>query len=162
MTFMSLLHWHIVFVILYTQRAFKNIHLVYYSVYLKLLFSDVGSLVYPTMVNFLKSPFRRGGSDWKIIALQSQPPSTHIELLNSKLSRKMPMHFTSIPISFFWFFSSPFFMLSFTRVRRIRMFLGLLDLDPLVRGYGSGSGSGSFYHQAKVVLKTLIPTVFLT
>jgi hypothetical protein len=25
--------------------------------------------------------------------------------------------------------------------------------------YGSGSGSGSFYHQAKIVRKTLIPTV---
>jgi len=32
---------------------------------------------------------------------------------------------------------------------RIRMFLGLLDPDPLVRGYGSESGSESFYHQAK-------------
>jgi hypothetical protein len=25
--------------------------------------------------------------------------------------------------------------------------------------YGSGSGSGSFYHHAKIVRKTLIPTV---
>jgi hypothetical protein len=45
------------------------------------------------------------------------------------------------------------------------MFLGLLDPDPdpLVRGtYESGSvsksRSGSFYHQAKKVRKTLIPT----
>ncbi len=39
--------------------------------------------------------------------------------------------------------------------RRIRMFLDLLDLDPLVQG--------SFYiigNQAKIVRKTLIPTVF--
>ncbi len=28
------------------------------------------------------------------------------------------------------------------------------------RTYGSDSGSGSFYHQAKIVRKTLIPTVF--
>jgi hypothetical protein len=42
---------------------------------------------------------------------------------------------------------------------RIRMFLGLLDLypDPLVAGVGSGSGS--FYHQAKIERKTLISTV---
>ncbi len=39
---------------------------------------------------------------------------------------------------------------------------GLLDLDPdpLVKRYGSGSGS--FYHQAKIVRKTLIPTIFVT
>jgi hypothetical protein len=40
----------------------------------------------------------------------------------------------------------------------IRMLLGLLDPG----GYGSFSqryGSGSFYHQAKIVRKTLIPTV---
>jgi hypothetical protein len=45
------------------------------------------------------------------------------------------------------------------RIRiRIRMFLGILDPDPdpLVRG--TKSGSGSFYHQAKRVRKTLIPT----
>ncbi len=36
-------------------------------------------------------------------------------------------------------------------------FLGLrdLDTDPLVKRYGSGS----FFHQAKIVKKTLIPTV---
>jgi hypothetical protein len=42
------------------------------------------------------------------------------------------------------------------------MFLDLLDPDPLVRyesGSGSNSGSGSFYNQAKKVIKTLIPTV---
>jgi hypothetical protein len=66
------------------------------------------------------------------------------------------------------------------RIRRIRMFLGLLDPDPdsLVRGtdpdpavfgpprsgsisqrYSSGSDSGFFYHQAKTVRKTLIPFI---
>jgi hypothetical protein len=47
------------------------------------------------------------------------------------------------------------------RIRRIRMFLGLLnaDPDPLIRGTGYGSGSGSFYHLAIIVRKTLIPTV---
>jgi hypothetical protein len=40
---------------------------------------------------------------------------------------------------------------------RIRMLLGLLDPEPSVR-YGS-SGSRSFYHQAKIVRKPLIPTV---
>jgi hypothetical protein len=40
---------------------------------------------------------------------------------------------------------------------RIRQFLGLLDPDPLVRG--TDPGSGSFYHQAKIVNKTLILTV---
>ncbi len=30
------------------------------------------------------------------------------------------------------------------RIRRIRMFLGLLDPNPLVKGYGSGSGSFPF------------------
>jgi hypothetical protein len=40
------------------------------------------------------------------------------------------------------------------------MFLGLLDPDPdpLVRGMDPG-GSGSFYHQANILRKTLIPTV---
>jgi hypothetical protein len=42
------------------------------------------------------------------------------------------------------------------------MFLGLLDQDPdpLVRGMdlGFGSGSGSFYQQAKIIRKTFIPT----
>ncbi len=45
---------------------------------------------------------------------------------------------------------------------RICMFLDLLDPDPdpLVRyESGSNSGAGSFYHQAKIVRKTLIPTV---
>ncbi len=43
------------------------------------------------------------------------------------------------------------------RIHRIHMFLGLLDPDPdpLVRGYGS------FYHQAKIVRKTLIPIFLL-
>jgi hypothetical protein len=36
------------------------------------------------------------------------------------------------------------------RIRRIRMFLGLLDPDPLSQSYGSGS----FSHQAKAVRKT--------
>jgi hypothetical protein len=42
------------------------------------------------------------------------------------------------------------------------MFLGLPDPDPLVRGMDpeSGSESGPLYHQAKIVRKTLIPTVF--
>ncbi len=40
----------------------------------------------------------------------------------------------------------------------IRMLLGLLDPDPIVRGTGTDR-SGSFYNQAKVVRKTLIPTV---
>jgi hypothetical protein len=38
------------------------------------------------------------------------------------------------------------------------MFLGLPDPDPLVQRYGSGSGS--FYHHAKIVRKTLIVTLF--
>jgi hypothetical protein len=47
-----------------------------------------------------------------------------------------------------------------------------LNTDPYVFGppgsgsvstrHGSGSGSGSFYHQAEIVRKTLIPTVFVT
>jgi hypothetical protein len=40
---------------------------------------------------------------------------------------------------------------------RIHMFLGLPDPDPLVTRYGSGSGS--FYHHAIIVRKTLIPTI---
>jgi hypothetical protein len=53
------------------------------------------------------------------------------------------------------------------RIHRIHMFLDLLDPDPdpLVRGLDPGSGSGSFYHHAKIVRKTLIPTIlwlFLT
>jgi hypothetical protein len=39
---------------------------------------------------------------------------------------------------------------------RIRMFLGLTDPDPLIKR------SGSFYHQAKIVRKTLISTVLWT
>jgi hypothetical protein len=35
------------------------------------------------------------------------------------------------------------------------MFFGHPDPDPIVRG----SGSGSFYHHARIVKKTLIPTV---
>ncbi len=53
------------------------------------------------------------------------------------------------------------------RIRQIRMFLGLLDPDPdpLVRGMDPDplvrdAGSGSFYHLAKKVKKTLISTVF--
>ncbi len=43
----------------------------------------------------------------------------------------------------------------------IRMLLDLLDSDPLVRAQRreSGSGSGSFKHQAKIGRKPLIPTV---
>jgi hypothetical protein len=48
------------------------------------------------------------------------------------------------------------------------MFLGLLDPDPdplfrgmMIEGSGSRAGSGSFYHHAKMVRKTLIPTVTL-
>jgi hypothetical protein len=40
------------------------------------------------------------------------------------------------------------------------MFLGLPDPDPLVRGMGSGSGS--FYHQAKIVKKNLDSYCFVT
>jgi hypothetical protein len=43
------------------------------------------------------------------------------------------------------------------RIRRIFMFLGLLDPDPLVRG----TDPDPFYHQEKIARKTLIPT-FLT
>ncbi len=46
-----------------------------------------------------------------------------------------------------------------TKLRiRIRMFLGLLNPDPLV-GTRNGPGSGSKCHAAKIVRKTLIPTV---
>ncbi len=50
------------------------------------------------------------------------------------------------------------------RIRRIHMFSDLPDPDPLVKwsgsiGQWSGSGSGYFCHQAKIVRKTLIPTV---
>jgi hypothetical protein len=38
------------------------------------------------------------------------------------------------------------------RIHRIHMFLGLPDPDPLFRGT-YGSGSGSFYHHAKIVRK---------
>ncbi len=40
---------------------------------------------------------------------------------------------------------------------RYSMFLGLPDPDPLVKRYGFGSES--FYPQAKLVRKTMIPTV---
>ncbi len=42
------------------------------------------------------------------------------------------------------------------RIRRIHTFLGLPDPDPLERGT---DGSGYFYHKAKIVRKTLIPTL---
>jgi hypothetical protein len=47
---------------------------------------------------------------------------------------------------------------------RIRMFLDHPDPDTKVRSSdpaqdGFGSGSESFYHQTKIVRKTLIPTV---
>ncbi len=42
---------------------------------------------------------------------------------------------------------------------RIHMFSGLPDQDPLVRRNGSGSSSGPFYHQAKIVRINLIPNV---
>jgi hypothetical protein len=47
------------------------------------------------------------------------------------------------------------------RIRRIRMFLGLLDPDPLARSTDPdpAPGFGSFYHLAKIVRKTLILTV---
>ena len=61
------------------------------------------------------------------------------------------------------------------RIHRIHVFFGLLDPDPdllvrvmdsdpdlLVRGMNSArihTCSGSFYHHAKIVRKTLIPTV---
>jgi hypothetical protein len=57
-------------------------------------------------------------------------------------------------------FSNAFFYTEavlWIRIRWIGMFLGLLDPDPdtLVRG----TEYRSFYHQAKIVRKTLIPTV---
>jgi hypothetical protein len=55
-----------------------------------------------------------------------------------------------------------FFSVLGIRIRvLIRMFLGLPDPhpDPLVTKYRSGSGS--FHHQAKILRKTLISTVFL-
>jgi hypothetical protein len=45
------------------------------------------------------------------------------------------------------------------RIRRIRMFLGLLNPDPYPLARGIDPGYGSFSHQAKIVRKTLIPTV---
>jgi hypothetical protein len=48
------------------------------------------------------------------------------------------------------------------RIHRIHMFFGLPDSDTSQRyrsGSGSCSGSGSFYHHAKMVRKTLIPTI---
>jgi hypothetical protein len=47
-------------------------------------------------------------------------------------------------------------MIYIEAVLRIGMFLGPLDPDPLVRTTRYGSGSGSFYHRAKIVIKTLI------
>ncbi len=43
------------------------------------------------------------------------------------------------------------------RIRRINMFLGPLDQHP--KSVSQRYRSGSFYHQAKIVRKTLIPTV---
>jgi hypothetical protein len=51
------------------------------------------------------------------------------------------------------------------RIHRIHMFLGLPDSDTSQRygsGSGSCSGSGSFYHHAKMVRKTLIFYHFVT
>jgi hypothetical protein len=50
------------------------------------------------------------------------------------------------------------------RIRiRIRMFLGPPDPDPLVRGMDPDPNPAldpeSFYHHAKIVRKTLIPTI---
>jgi hypothetical protein len=42
------------------------------------------------------------------------------------------------------------------------MFLGLPDPDPDPLIGGNGSGSASFYHQAKTVRKTLIPRYCLS
>ena len=50
------------------------------------------------------------------------------------------------------------FRAAFQAVFRIHMFLSLRDPDPLVRGT-YGSGSGSFYHHAKIVRKPWIPTI---
>jgi serine/threonine protein kinase len=60
----------------------------------------------------------------------------------------------------YWMAPEVFFPVLRIRIR-IHVFLGLLDPDPdLVRGMDpDGSGSGSFYHQAKIVRKTLISTV---
>jgi hypothetical protein len=43
------------------------------------------------------------------------------------------------------------------RIRRINMFVGPPGSGSISQRYGSGSGS--FYHQTKIVGKTLIPTV---
>ncbi len=42
---------------------------------------------------------------------------------------------------------------------RIHMFLGLPDPDPLVRGMNPDPAPDPFYHHAKIVRKTLIPTI---
>jgi hypothetical protein len=42
------------------------------------------------------------------------------------------------------------------------MFLGLLDPDPDPYGFISSSGSGFFYHETKIVRKTLILNCFVT
>ncbi len=54
-----------------------------------------------------------------------------------------------------------FFTVLRIRIRRIRSLLGLLDPDPdpLVGGTDPGHGVRSTYNQAKIVRKTLIPTV---
>jgi hypothetical protein len=45
------------------------------------------------------------------------------------------------------------------RIYRIHLFLGLPGSGSLSQKYGSVSGSGSFYHHAKIVRKTLIPAI---
>jgi hypothetical protein len=45
------------------------------------------------------------------------------------------------------------------QIHRIHMFLGLPDPDPDPLFRGMDAGFGSFYHQAKIVRKSLIPTV---
>jgi hypothetical protein len=47
-------------------------------------------------------------------------------------------------------------MMAVQRIQ-IRMFLGLADPDPIVKG----TDPDPFYHQAKIERKTLIPTVLL-
>jgi hypothetical protein len=47
-----------------------------------------------------------------------------------------------------------------SRSRQIRMFLSLLDLDPLVRG--KDPDPGSFYNEAKIVRKNFDSYCFVT
>jgi hypothetical protein len=68
---------------------------------------------------------------------------------------------TAIPVS------SPPFILQNKNSSYATLFVSVADPDPYVfeppgsinKRYGSRSGSGSFYHQAKIVRKTLIPSV---